>query len=569
MPPRMRRLSPVLIFLTVLAWAATGTTRALPVEVSNPVAPFLRRLEEKGLVSPGFWSTLPRDQSEVAAALAQAEAQAPAAGLSGWDRRKLERYLDEFDPGRRLRGTRLHRESPQLKLFGGVDFFTGIYSGDSIPRNHTWALGSLTPHVEAVFFENGYFSLAPTVAMERSIHREYAYDYDPQNGMPHNTGRINGGRAHDATTFDGYRAVMGYRQSLFQLEAGQDWNQWGPGRWQHATLGSAPFFWVGDSLRSSGDYGNVTRTTGYEGQADSERRAYRHGYRYPGESAPLQQIRFAIRGKDWEYVKIVAKRKGLDSDSTASLVAHRLQLRFGALTLGATEMLAVGNRDITPILLLPGIPLKISEHDDGDRDNSMVSLDAEYTLRGHGRVYGEFLLDDYSGPPLDFWGNKFAWMFGGSWQDPLGLPAELHAEYAHVDPWVYGHRRYNTAMQHYGALLGSALPPNSHAVFLEALFPLPLRAEGVLAWNFRQRDLRSPGSSIFDDAPSAEREEQKAFLALDVETRHALDFATSWQWKRHARLKLGAGGLWVENYRGNPGESLTTPTFSGEISLRY
>ncbi len=567
-----------LIFVLALGWA-TGYASVVPVEVSHPVVPFLRRLEEKGLISPGFWSTLPRDQSEVAAALVQALARANAQTqgatrssgieLSSWDRRKLERYLNEFEPERRLRGTRLHRETPQLKLIADVEYFTGIYSADSIPRYHLWALGSLTPHVEALFLDHGYFSLAPTLAMERSIHREYAADYDPQNGMPHNSARTEGGRMHDATTFDGYRAIMGYQHSLFHIEAGQDWNQWGPGHWQHPTLGSHPFFWVGDSLRSSSDYGNPNSVTGYQGILPSDRREPRHGYRFPGESAPMQQIRLVVHGKDWEYVKVIAKRKGLDSDSSATLVAHRLQIRLGPVTLGSTEMLAIGTRDMTPILLLPGIPLKISEHDDGDRDNSIMSFDAEYTLHGHGRVYGEFLMDDYSGPPLSYWGNKFAWMFGGSWQDPFGLPAELHAEYAHVDPWVYGHRRYNTAMQHYGALLGSALPPNSQAVWLEAVFPLPASAEGSLAYNIRQRDFRSAGSSIFDDAPSSPSEDEKAFLEQDVETRQTLDFAASWQWQRYTLFKLGTGGLWVENYQGNPSVSLSTPTFFGEITLRY
>jgi hypothetical protein len=568
----MRRLRTTLLLLPLLIlFYADVAASVLPIEVSHPVVPFLRRLEEKGLIAPGFWSTLPRDQSEVAAALILAEekSRAPGAELSAWDRRKLERFLNTFDPERRKRTTRLHRETPQLMLHGEVEFFTGIYTTDSIPRRHTYALGSLTPRVEALFLEHGYFTLAPTVAMERSVNREYAFEYDPQNGMPHNTARLDGGWAHDATTFDGFRAIMGYQHSLFHIEAGQDWNQWGPGRWQHSTLGARPFFWVSDSLPSSEDYGNPNSPTGYEGISPINRRAVRHGYRYPGESAPLQQIRFSVHGKDWEYVKIVAKRKGLDTDSAASLVAHRLQLRIGALNLGFTEMLAIGTREINPILLLPGIPLKISEHDAGDQDNSMLSLDAEYTIRGHGRVYGEFLLDDFSGPPMSYWGNKLAWMLGGSWQDPLGLPAELHVEYAHVDPWVYGHRRYNTAMQHYGALLGSALPPNARAVYLEALFPLPLHSEGAVEYQFRQRDLRSPGSSIFDDTPTGSAEYDKAFLEKDVETRHAVGFSSSWQWNRYALLKLGAGGLWVTNFRGVPGESVATPTFAGEITLRY
>jgi hypothetical protein len=283
----------------------------------------------------------------------------------------------------------------------------------------------------------------------------------------------------------------------------------------------------------------------------------------------MPQIRLRARGKHWEYVKIVAERKGMHPDSGASLIAHRLQVRFGPVTVGATEMLAIGTREVSPVLMLPGIPLKVAEHDGGDRDNAAMAADLEWTIKGHGRVYGEFFFDDYSGPPLDFWGNKFAWMLGGSWQDPLGVPAELHLEYAHVDPWVYSHRLYNTALQHYGALVGSALPPNSRALFASAAFPFLLKTEGALEYGFRQRDLRSRGSSIFDDLARTEEEKTKQFLERDVETRHAATASVQWNWRRHVQVKTAFGGLWVANWHGQAGEELATPTALCEVLFRY
>jgi hypothetical protein len=556
----MRFLLPLLVCSLLLPEAAA----ALPVEVSHPVTPFLRRLEEKGLIDPGFWSTLPRDRSEIAGALAKAAGR--GARLSAWDRRRLERYLDEFEPERRKRGTLLHYEDSVFTVHGSAEFFMGIYQRDSLPTWESYAFGSSAPSVEATYQENLYFVGTASIGMERNWHDTYWMNYDPARGLPYNTPRKT---PASSSTFDGFRTVIGFGDSRFALEAGQDWNQWGPGRWQHSTLGTRPHFWVSDSLASSTANGRDGSLTGYGGTDPAYYGGHRKGYRYPGEGPPMAQIRLRLRGNRWEYTKIVAERTGLESDSTGKLVAHRLQLRFGNWKFGGTEMLSVGTRPLNAVLLLPGIPLKMAEHGGGDRDNVAMSADVEYTIQGHGRVYGEFFFDDYSGPPLDYWGDKFAWVLGGSWQDPLGFPAELSLEYAHVDPWVYGHRIYNTALQHYGALVGSSLPPNSHAVFASAAFPLPAGAEGLVEWQFRQRDLKSPGSSIFDDYARTPEEQTKQFLERDVETRNAVTASAEWSWKRHVRFNGGLGGMWVSNWKGKPGVSLATPTMFGDVTLRY
>lgn len=569
MRPAPRRVPPPLA-VAVLACALSlpAPAPAVPVEVDHPVTPFLRRLEEKGVIEPGFWSTLPRDAAEIAGALAQAARHAP--GLSAWDRRRLERYLDEFDPARKRRGTRLHYRDSLLTLHGGAEYFTGGYLRDSLPRADRYAFGSFTPSLEGAYGDHLYFTASATLAMERSRSDRFVENYEPHRGLPYNTSREGKtGVPQGVSTFDGFRTVVGFGDSRIALEAGQDWNRWGPGRWQHATLGTRPHFWVSDSLPASTANGRDGSETGFVGTDPATHGGYRRGYRYPGESAPMPQVRLRLRGGRWEYTKIVAERTGLHADSGAKLVAHRLQVRLGAFTFGGTEMLSVGTRPLTGVLFLPGIPLKFAEHSGGDRDNAAMSADAEWRIAGHGRIYGEFFLDDYSGPPRDFWGNKFAWMLGGSWQDPFGLPAELNAEYARVDPWVYGHRNYNTALQHYGALLGSALPPNSRAVFASASFPLPAGAEGLVEWRFRQRDLKSPGSSIFDDYARTVEETTMQFLERDVETRNEITATIDWSWRRHIRLTGGGGGLWVSNWKGSPGVSVATPTAFGEIRLRY
>ena len=61
------------------------------------------------------------------------------------------------------------------------------------------------------------------------------------------------------------------------------------------------------------------------------------------------------------------------------------------------------------------------EHQVRDKDNLAMSFDIEARRAGWGRAYGELYLDDFSGPPLDFWGNKLAWTLGFEWIDPLAM----------------------------------------------------------------------------------------------------------------------------------------------------
>jgi hypothetical protein len=542
-----------------LLWAVNAFS--LPVEVAHPVTDFLRRLQEKGLVEAGFLGTLPRDDREVRGTLREAKAR--EAELSRWDRRRLDAFLREFDPERR---SRLGYRDSLFELRGKLEYFTGGYYRDSIPEPEAYSFGSLTPATEGLYGENVYFIASGTVGMERSANNRFKPHYNPQQGLPYNVNRDDlTNYSQSVSTFDGFRTVIGYGDTHLGLEVGQDWNEWGPGHWQHTTLGSRPHFWSADSLEPSAP-GSLVGFNGTQNGFSGARR----GYRYPGEGPPMPQIRLRMAGKQWEYSKLVSERMGLSKDSSAYLVAHRLQLNLGSWTFGITEMLAVGTGSLDGVLFLPGVPLKFAEHSRGDLDNSAMSGDVEWIWKGHGRIYGELFLDDFSGPPLNFWGNKFAYLVGGSWQDPLGVPAELHLEFAHVDPWVYGHHRYNTAMQNYGALLGSSLPPNSRALFTSAAFPLPHGIQGTAEWHWRQRDLQSPGSSIFDDwGFLLPQDNTKHFLRKNIETRNNLLFSLEWQWKRYVNLRGGAGTLWVNTWRGKAGESLVAPLLFSEVYLRY
>ena len=275
------------------------------------------------------------------------------------------------------------------------------------------------------------------------------------------------------------------------------------------------YFWTQDSLPPSD-------TVGFPGTPYPGR--HRRGYSRPGESAPMPQLRLRLQGGKFSYVKVVAERDGVVPDQLATLVAHRLEWRpFPFLILGGSEMASIGGRVPGPIYWLPLVPLKFLEHQVRDKDNLALSVDVEVRQAGWGRAYGELYLDDFSGPPFSFWGNKFAYTLGFEWLDPFRLPATWRAEFAHVDPWVFTHHLPGRQHQHAGALYGSALPANAHALWTQVAVPLPRDLEASLEYVFQQRDLRSRGSSPFDVHLKGVDSDEKDFLGTVPETRHRLD----------------------------------------------
>ncbi|MEO7427173.1 MAG: capsule assembly Wzi family protein [Fibrobacteria bacterium] len=542
--------------------AAVSIASAVPVDIANSVYGFLRRLELEGRITPGRLGTLPLPKSEVTALLREAGAREDA--MPEWERKRLEDFREEFG----LRESRDGRYHPlaysdsSFRVAIHAESYNEGYIQDSLPRAMTHGFGSVSGTIEGSYKEKLQFLSNAGLGQERALHERFTENYDPARGLPYNTDRTGkAGIPRSASSFDAFRTVVGYEEPGFRLEFGSDWNQWGPGVWQHAFLSQRPWFWTQDSLPPSD-------SARFLGTANPGR--YRRGYRYPGESAPMTQLRMAFRLGKFAYTKVAAQRTSLWNDTQAYVVAHRLEYRpWPFLGLGLQEMVATAGRPLDWTYIIPLVPLKFSEHELGDRDNSAVGMDAEVLLAGRGRIYGELLLDDFSGWDLDFWGAKYAYSLGA---EAVGFPfsaSRLQMEYAHVEPWVFTHGVPGDQMQHFGALLGSSLPANSHALRAAWEHALRFDLDVSLQYAFMQRDATSRGSSPFDVHVTLSDGTQKDFLGGTVETRNGIRLGCDWRWRRFVEFRGSAGYLAVSDWKSEAGESLSSPTFSGELILRY
>jgi hypothetical protein len=138
-----------------------------------------------------------------------------------------------------------------------------------------------------------------------------------------------------------------------------------------------------------------------------------------------------------------------------------------------------------------------------------------------------------------------------------------------VEPWLGTHRKTGRQLIHYGALIGSSLPPDSHALWTDWDQALGPSLDLEVDYSFMQRNAVDRGTSVFDWHDDALDGRTKEFLGGTIETRNAVSAGAAWRWRRFAELRGEAGWLWVRDWKSRSGTALSSPTFGAELTLRY
>jgi hypothetical protein len=146
------------------------------------------------------------------------------------------------------------------------------------------------------------------------------------------------------------------------------------------------------------------------------------------------------------------------------LAAHRLDyFPREWLDLSISEAIVWGERGLDPAYLNPLNFMYSAQHDNGDRDNVMMSADFSARLWNSGKLYGSLLIDDLKTSMIGkgWAGNKLGWQFGLWWSKTGINDMDILLEYARLEPYVYSHffpvNKYST----WNSSLGLNMPPNS------------------------------------------------------------------------------------------------------------
>ena len=206
------------------------------------------------------------------------------------------------------------------------------------------------------------------------------------------------------------------------------------------------------------------------------------------------------------------------------LVAHRLEILFTSrFHVNFSEMITYGGEDRIPEItyLVPMIFLWPSEHTLGDRDNKMISLEAElFPVKGL-RLFGTIFLDELVFSQLfkDFWANKYAIQGGFQWS-PRSIPADLIVEATAVHPWTYSHRFVYGNYTHHGRELGFYAGPNSQLISAKINYDISTRHRFSLSFEhlLEGSDSILVGDTMYPIGGDANQDDYDRSLDLDHAT---------------------------------------------------
>ena len=554
-----------------------NTTYATPVEPNHTIYPFLKRLNILlDLDLP--LNTLPLSRKQIERILEELEKKTPL--LTQVEKKRYQEYRDQFLPKRLPFKTYLYLQKGQRFIQLQTNLYGTIQYQDSAKGAYTFSQTTITPEVFGQLNNQWSFYSAVTIGQERGVQERFREHYNALFGLPYNTPE----KAHAGEDvrfsnyfFDGFVTSLSWESKWYSVSIGNQWNQWGPGVWQHPSLSQSTYVWTLDSIQARNAWEFVPLNT-IEGEPlyPNNRGAFgywhpRRGYRFPRESYPLPQMSGSISWENLQYSKFFAQKIGIDYNSTSYLTGHRLQFQWNNFSLGAHELLSYSRNKIEWTYAVPFASLFVAEHFTGDRDNVSLGMDVEYRFLNQYRIYGELFLDDMVSPTQlfsNFWGNKYASVLGVEIEDLFWKNSTWQLEYSRVEPWVYSHHTKDNQFQTIGSLLGSSLLPNSHRVNTRIQKLFTHRVSGDIQYTFYQHQHHQRGSNLFDVFTKGTLS-TKNFLGENPESKHTLEGQLIYQYSRYVQSTAKLGYRWVENVYSHEGNNHSSFLWAFSLLLRY
>lgn len=138
------------------------------------------------------------------------------------------------------------------------------------------------------------------------------------------------------------------------------------------------------------------------------------------------------------------------------------------LSFGFGEFIIYSDRSIDFSYLNPFSFYKTSEHNNQDRDNSLLFMDIANNSIDGLKLSGTLLIDDidFGKVGKNWWGNQTLWSFSiSSYNFYRILPIDLHCEYTRIEPYVFTHRLNRNNFTNHGFNLSNDIEPNSELFF--------------------------------------------------------------------------------------------------------
>lgn len=162
-------------------------------------------------------------------------------------------------------------------------------------------------------------------------------------------------------------------------------------------------------------------------------------------------------------------------DIFRNIAGHRLEWQpLEQLIISGSELITYANRSIELTYLLPFVPFFPIQTYVGETDNVIMSGDVQFIPNEDLRVYGVFLMDEWS-PPYTFDQdnrNWFGWQTGFEWKDLILQKSRLRMEYTWTDHRIYRHRFSVNDFYSWGYPVGFWAGPHAQELYADYSFSL-------------------------------------------------------------------------------------------------
>jgi len=162
-------------------------------------------------------------------------------------------------------------------------------------------------------------------------------------------------------------------------------------------------------------------------------------------------------------------------DILRNIAGHRLEWQpFEKWIVSGSELITYANRSIELTYLLPFVPFFPIQTYVGETDNVIMSGDIQFIPNEDLRLFGVFLMDEWS-PPFTFDKdnrNWFGWQAGFQWRHIGLLNSKLHLEYTWTDHRIYRHRFPVNDFYSWGYPVGFWAGPHAQELYVDYSFSI-------------------------------------------------------------------------------------------------
>lgn len=286
----------------------------------------------------------------------------------------------------------------------------------------------------------------------------------------------------------------------------------------------------------------------------------------PGAALSVDRLGWRAKLKWFRFSMFHGK---LSPELRRNIAGHRLEMRFGRVTIGLNETVVYAGKDWDPIYFFPFSSFYANQYNErGNDDNVLWSGDIKVSFLNALTLYTGGLVDDFQFERDGSYPDKYAFEVGGRLALSAPVTTTWRLRYQRVDIYTYTHGDTATfylsgeADPELDVLLGGQPGPDADTWRLEGEFyprPTVILTGGVFFRRLGEgNDLRryEPGDPVDPPFPSGE-----------VERTVGWDLTARWELPRNSWVEGFYSRASVSNLQHQPGRDETTDAF--HFVVRY